>query len=216
MTQNKNLIRSGIIFSVIIILWPVFMAFSQPEGSIATQFEWILDNITIFNLQFFFAALICPALFYMMVTQLKKMENKNSVRLIIGYSILGIYAALISLSYGSQFLILPKLIQAGKMDYAGLWYFRNPSSYSYYLNQLAYAIWGIGAFVLFAKYISAGVFIRIISILYLFSAALSLVAFTGLLTGNEKINSLTVISGLLLLPVGFLNIFWGLKKSKSD
>jgi hypothetical protein len=33
MKSNRHLIASGIIFTIVLFLWPVFMGFSQSQGS---------------------------------------------------------------------------------------------------------------------------------------------------------------------------------------
>jgi len=45
MKEPKNhLIISGIIFTLILILWPLLMAISQPSGTFEEQLRWVAEN----------------------------------------------------------------------------------------------------------------------------------------------------------------------------
>ena len=70
MKTNPHLIVSGILFTLVLFLWPVFMAVYQPQGSIENQFSWIQDHLTAYKVQFFFAFLLSPSFIYLMVSQL--------------------------------------------------------------------------------------------------------------------------------------------------
>jgi hypothetical protein len=67
MKTNRHLIISGILFTVVLFLWPIFMAISQPNGNEEEQFKWILDNLTVYKVQFFFALLLAPSIIYLML-----------------------------------------------------------------------------------------------------------------------------------------------------
>jgi hypothetical protein len=216
MKEPKNhLIFSGIIFTLILILWPLLMAISQPSGTFEEQLRWVADNTNHMKWQFSLAMLISPAIIYLMAAQLTKADIADKVLLRLGMVFLTVYMALNCISYGSQVVLVPKLLEAGLYDQLALWYFGSEVSISYFLNQTGYFFWAIGTLVLFSRYITQKGMIRYISILYVVSAVLSIVAFIGLVINNSTLNSMTFPSGLLLLPVGAMTVVWGLRDKRS-
>jgi hypothetical protein len=216
MKEPKNhLIFSGIIFTLILILWPLLMAISQPSGTFEEQLRWVADNTNHMKWQFSLAMLISPAIIYLMVAQLTIANIADKVLLRLGMIFLSVYVALNCISYGSQVVLVPKLLEAGLYDQLALWYFGSEVSISYFLNQTGYFFWAIGTLVLFSRYITQKGMIRYISILYVVSAVLSIVAFIGLVINNSTLNSMTFPSGLLLLPVGAMTVVWGLRDKRS-
>jgi hypothetical protein len=190
------------------------MAVSQPSGSDAEKFEWILQNLTLFKVQFFFAFLISPAIIYLMISQLKAYgipEKDFSIPAII---FLGGYCVLSSVSYGAQFAYVPFLLKNNSIGIARLFYFNSTGSFTYFLNQMGYLFWAVGALILFSGFIFKAAKLKVISIIYMFSAFLSIIAFLGLILNNDLLNSLTILSGIVLLPVGIISIIWSLKLIK--
>lgn len=203
---------SGFLFTAVLFLWPVLMiVFKIPEDP-EKHFLWIQDHTSAFKIQFFFAFLISPSILYLMYTQLDKYPAIKMLRLIPGTIFLAGYFVLSSISYGSQMIILPKLIRHAPYDQTMLWYFNSHGSITYFLNQMGYCFWGLGALVLFWPLIRKRGMIQFISILYVISALLSIVAFAGLILDNERINSMTLYSGLFLIPVGILSVIWGVRE----
>jgi len=206
MNKSKHLIISSIIFSIIIILWPLFMALLPPAGSTDMQFSRIIDHLVIHRLQFFIAFLISPAIIYLMTAQAVFLKRPGELSSRIGALFLGGYLVLSSLSYASQIVIVPAWIEKGYFQLAEIWHFGNQHSIAYFMNQTGYLFWAVSAVVLFPGLLSEKGLVRWIGILYLASAVLTFVAFTGLLIDNLLLNSLTLFSGLLLLPVGILSV----------
>ncbi len=216
MKAQNHLLTSGIIFLVILILWPVLMAISQPSGTFEEQLRWVADNTNHMKWQFFLALLISPAIIYLMAAQLAIANIADKVLLRLGMIFLAVYAALNCISYGSQVVMVPKLLEAGMQEQLALWYFGSEVSIAYFLNQTGYFFWAIGTLVLFSDFISQKGMIRYISILYVVSAVLSIVAFVGLVLNNAALNSMTFPSGLLLLPVGVMTVVWGLRRGRKE
>jgi hypothetical protein len=214
MKTNKHLIISGIIFLIILAIWPLLMAISQPSGTLEEQLKWVAENTNHMKWQFFLALLISPAIIYLMVAQLTIAGIADKVLLRLGMIFLAVYAALNCISYGSQVVLVPKLLEAGMYDQLALWYFGSEVSIAYFLNQTGYFFWAIGTLVLFSRFITQKGMIRYISILYVVSAVLSIVAFVGLILDNAALNSMTFPSGLLLLPVGIMTVVWGVKNKR--
>jgi hypothetical protein len=216
MKEPKNhLIISGIIFTLILILWPLLMAISQPSGTFEEQLRWVAENTNHMKWQFFLALLISPSIIYLMSSQLAKADIADKVMLQVGTVFLTVYVALNCISYGSQVVLVPKLLASGMYDQFTLWYFGSEVSIAYFLNQTGYFFWAIGTLVLFSRFVTQKGMIRYISILYVVSAVLSIVAFVGLVINNSTLNSMTFPSGLLLLPVGAMTVVWGLRDKRS-
>jgi hypothetical protein len=216
MKEPKNhLIISGIIFTLILILWPLLMAISQPSGTFEEQLRWVAENTNHMKWQFFLALLISPSIVYLMSSQLAKADIADKVMLQVGTVFLTVYVALNCISYGSQVVLVPKLLASGMYDQLTLWYFGSEVSIAYFLNQTGYFFWAIGTLVLFSRFVTQKGMIRYISILYVVSAVLSIVAFVGLVINNSTLNSMTFPSGLLLLPVGAMTVVWGLRDKRS-
>jgi hypothetical protein len=212
MNTNKHLVISGFIFTLVLLVWPLLMAISQPSGSLEEQLAWVVENQSYYKLQFAMALLIGPSILYMMIAQLEKAGNVNTLSFRLGTLFLGVYLALNCISYGSQVIVVPALLEKGMMDQVSMWYFGSSHSVSYFLNQMGYFFWALGTLTSFTGLLAIKGQIRLLSILYIVSALLSIVAFIGLIIDNPDINSLTFPSGLLLFPTGIITMLWGFKK----
>lgn len=211
MKTNNHLIISGIVFLVVLTLWPVLMGVSQPSGTFEDQIRWVADNTNLMKWQFFLALLISPSIVYLMSSQLTAAGIHDKVLKTAGLIFIAVYAALNCISYGSQVVLVPKMLEVGMQEQLALWHFGSEVSIAYFLNQTGYFFWAIGALLLFSGFVKHKGMIRYISIIYVVSAVLSIVAFAGLVLGNTFLNSMTFPSGLLLLPVGVLTVIWGLR-----
>jgi hypothetical protein len=216
MNTNKHLIISGVLFTVVLFLWPVFMGLSEPQGTVSEQLEWIGHHTLIYKIQFFFAWLISPSIIYLMFSQLDKYPSDDKPSTKTGMVLLAGYFVLNSIAYGSQMVLLPGLIQNGLNEQAQLWYFGSKVSIPYFLNQMGYGFWAFAALILFARLPGKRGIIKYISLVYLLSAVLSVVAFAGLVAGNRAINSLTLYSGLTLAPVGILTLILGVREKHKE
>jgi hypothetical protein len=91
---NNHLIISGIIFTLILILWPMLMAISQPSGTLEEQLRWVAENTNHMKWQFSLALLISPAIIYLMTAQLAAAGIADKVLLRLGMIFLAVYVAL--------------------------------------------------------------------------------------------------------------------------
>jgi len=207
-----HLVSSGVLFTVVLQLWPIFMAAAQPEGGDAELLQWLVEHANLSKIQFGFAFLIGPAIVYMMSAQLHALGRDESLGRTVGFVFLAGYLALISIAYGSQVVLVPRLLDAGLLEHARVWTMGSSVSAIYFVNQLGYLFWAAGAIALFAPHLATKGPIRYLSALYLLSAVLSIVAFAGLMLESSTLNSLTVVGGLVLVPTGFLTVGWGMSK----
>jgi len=214
MKTYQHLIISGIIFTVVLLLWPIFMGASQAEGSFEEQVKWLNENITLYKIQFFFAFLISPSVLYMMIAQIKQSGTEQGILQKLGYLFLAAYLVLNSIAYASQMTVAPSFIKAEMTEQLKVWYMGSNKSVIYFLNQMGYFFWAAGTLLLFSNHLKQKGIIRYISIIYLVSAVLSVAAFAGLIFENDAMNSMTVISGMILAPIGILTIIWGTKEKR--
>ena len=215
-SHSRNLIISGSIFTLIILLWPVFMALSAGNaGSLEEKVRDISKDGTFYYINFVIASLIAPSAFALIsiVSGLYRKEKKDlfdtiGIALLIGYCILN------SISYISQYSIIPRLITAGKMNKAIEWLFDNKDSLAYFLNQMGYSLFGMGAIIIFKGFLRTKGILKLLGLIFCISGALSILAFIGLLIQNELLNMLTIFSGLILVPTGVLAVIFGAKNTK--
>jgi hypothetical protein len=212
---SDQLIINGLIYTIIIFLWPVFMVLSQVNGTVEEQLQQIVANPALYKLGFVFASLIAPSIIIVMFTYIKTstgLVSKNQKT--IGIIFLGIYSVLITISYVSQYTIVFRYINSELPEKATFWCFQNNKSIAYYLNQFGYAAWGVGALMLFYKYIFLRGTKRLMGIFMTAAAVLSLIALFGLIIQNSSINSMTIVSGFLIVPAGIIAMLEGFKYKK--
>ena len=215
MNYKKHLIISGILFIIVLVLWPVFMMLSQPTGSDEDQLNWVLNHLTLYKIQFFLAFLIAPSIIYLMLAQLGKQVTTENNMIKFGYIFIAGYAVLVSIAYCSQIILVPGLLKNGLIDQAKAWYFGSTVSATFFIDQLGYCFWGIGTIVLFRQFLNGKGIIRSLGILYLVSAVLSIIAFIGLILDNKLMKEMTLYSGLMLIPVAILTIILGYRENRT-
>jgi hypothetical protein len=215
MKTNKHLVFSGILFTTVLFLWAISMSISQPQGNIWEQFRWISNHLVLHNIQFFFVFLISPSIIYLMLSQLDKYPTEHTIAYRLGTVFLNGYFVLNSLAYASQVILVPKLLSSGLTDQANVWYFGSSASVAFFINQMGYCFWGLGTIFLFSRLIKERGMIKYLSIIYVISAILSVIAFIGLILDNKSINSMTLYSGFTQIPLGVMTIIWGLKENKN-
>lgn len=209
--QKRHLIFSGVFFTTILLLWPILMALSPITGDVEEQIIAISENTQTFQLQFFFAFLIAPAVIYLIFALLYKTPRHSNLFFQFGIISMAVYVALVSVSYGSQMLLVPRLLEAERDLGAAVWLFGSPYSIAYFFNQTGYAFWGFGAIALFEPFTRRQGLQKVIGTLMLVSGILSLIAFAGYMLDISFLNALTILSGIVLLPVGIMTVIMGSK-----
>lgn len=212
MNANRHLILSGVLFTVVLVAWPLMMLLAKAPGSVETQLQWVASHQALFRAQFFLAFLLAPALVYVMLAQLAKLQPAEGLGQRFGMVFIAAYVVLVSVAYASQLVLVPRFLATGQAGLARAWYFASPASIAYFANQLGYGFWAVGVIALFIRVQRGHGLPSFIASLYLLSALLSLMAFAGLLLNNRVLNDLTVPSGLALLPVGVLTAAWGWRR----
>ncbi|MEE4197398.1 MAG: hypothetical protein V2I54_07120 [Bacteroidales bacterium] len=208
---------SSIIFTLLLILWPILTFLSIPTGiSYSDQLSSVHQNPGWYILNFVIAFFIAPALVFMLFELHKKISEKPwSLTARIGFILYGLYMIIISISYGSQFLYLPFIIDSKPENIVLNWYFYNGDSLVILINQTGYLLWSIATLIIFSRYIfKSSLAFFILKILSL-SALTQIVATLGLYFNQPNLSVLTFYSGILLLPAGILVIIYSFLTRKT-
>jgi len=213
------LFYGGAALVLVIVLWPVFMAASQFDGTIEEQLEFLTADSSMYKINFFIASLIAPVFLVVMLTMALFIETgrKTPFLNIMGVVCLAPYIGLVTVAYTSQYIFLPTLLEANNIEAAQMWLFENPGSVIYYLNQLGYMFLAIAMCCIGWKYLFEKGLFRFAGILLWASGILSVVAFAGLVIGSPTLNAATFLSGFLILPFAVIVtvIGWKMRKYNS-
>lgn len=213
---GKSLILTGLTFTIIILLWPVLMAISGLEGSIEVQFEQIRQNPFLFRLNYILASLIAPSLSSLLIIIALFLKTEKSAPVFNGLGIffLAPYVVFVSIAYTSQFTLVTNGLLSGNSPQIVQWYFGNFYSVAYFLNQLGYAFFALSGFCIGYRFLFEKSVLRLFGWLLYISSFLSVIAFIGLAINSKSLNSVTVLSGLLVMPLGVIALNIGLKLRK--
>ena len=215
--KTSKLSISAIIFTLLLILWPIFSFISLPtEISFTEQLSSIQQNKGLYILNFVIAFLIAPALVFMLFELYKKITgNSWNITARIGFILYGLFILVVNISYGSQFLYLPFIIDIKPESIVLNWYFYNGHSTVILINQTGYLLWSIATLIIFSRYIfKSSLAFFILKILTL-AALTQLVATIGLYLNQPNLSVLTFYSGLLLIPSGILIIIYSFFNNKT-
>ena len=215
---GKSLITCGLIFTIIIFLWPVLMAISSLNGNVEMQLEQIRQNPVPFRLNFVWAFFIAPSLASLLITIALFLKTTKTTIVLnsMGLFFLLPYVILVSIAYTSQFTLVTNSLLEGDLSQAAQWYFGNFYSIAYFLNQLGYAFFALSGFFIAYRFLFEKGVMRLWGWLLYLSSFLSIIAFIGLVLNNKELNKVTVLSGLCILPLGIIAVIIGLKLRKEN
>ncbi len=214
--KSSRLKISAIVFTLILICWPVFTFISLPSGaSYSAQLNSINNTPVWYILNFIIAFLIAPFLIFILYELHKKITNNQKyLTTKIGFFLYILFFLIISISYGSQFLYLPFIMNSKPESYILKWYFYNNDSLVIFINQTGYMIWGIATLLIFTRYIFKSSLIFFIIKILTLSALTQIVATIGLYFNQPNLIGLTFYSGILMLPAGILIIIYSYLPNK--
>jgi len=158
--------------------------------------------------------LIAPAFLYFMVSLHQQLLPSVTMTKIAGFTLAFFYFLAATLSYGAQLTLVPNHLRQNAVFMAELWYFFNPASLAYFINQTGYALWALAVMTLFWPLVKRGGVEKGLGILFMLSAALSLTAYAGLLAEVPSLASLTLVSGGLTIPIPVLALILAIRKLK--
>ena len=213
---GTHLIITGIIYTIVIIIWPVLMIISPFKGSVQEVLQMIADNPVFYKIIFINASFIAPLTVYLLIIDILWQIESNTTRIgnWLSFVFLSSYFLLVTIAYVSQYTLLPGLIGRENMPMVEMWYFGSFSSLAYFLNQLGYAMLAIAGMLIGFHMLKKTGPPKWIGIMLWISGILSLIAFSGLIFNNEIINNLTVVGGICVVPLGIVSMIWGIKLKK--
>ncbi|MGM0407887.1 MAG: hypothetical protein ACQERU_07870 [Bacteroidota bacterium] len=208
--SKSRLKPASISFTIILILWPLLAFISLPAGNTFTdQLLSIKNSPGLYTLNFIIAFLIAPAIIFMLYEFYKKSTGKPwNFTAKTGFILYILYFVIVNISYGSQFLYLPFIIDSLPEKKILEWYFFNADSLVILINQTGYLIWSIATLFIFMQPIFKGTLAFFITKILILSALTQMVATIGLYFDQSNLSGLTFYSGILLLPAGVLIIIY--------
>lgn len=215
--MNKTKLKiAGIAFTIILVLWPLLAFFSLPAGTnFPDQLVSIRNSPGLYVLNFIVAFLIAPAIIFMLYEFHKIITNDQwNLTAKIGFILYTLYFLIINISYGSQFLYLPFIIDSKPESTILNWYFYNQDSLVILINQTGYLIWSITTLLIFARHIFKSTIVFFIIKILTLSALTQIAATIGLYFNQPNLSGLTFYSGILLLPAGILIIIYSYLPNK--
>jgi len=212
-----HLTISGIMYTVVIFLWPVLMVISPFKGSDQEVLLMIADNPFSYKIIFINASFIAPLTVYLLMIYIIWLKKSNTLKIGLLFSTIFVssYFLLVTIAYVSQYTLLPGLINSENSSLAMSWYFGSFYSIAYFLNQLGYAMLAIAGMLIGFHLLKKTGPPRWIGIMLWISGVLSLVAFSGLIFDSKMVNSLTVVGGIFVVPLGIVSLVWGNKLKKA-
>ncbi len=204
---RKTLKSVSLLFSLLIFTWPILMVLSQPQGDVSTQIFQLSSQFWPHALNFGLALLIAPLLLVMLAFLVKSLDEAiNPISLWLATLFYLLYFVLVSISYGSQILFKWLFMTAHTpMSTLLNWYFYQEPSLVVFINQTGYLAFSIATLILFIPLFSVkSTLLKSINVLFVVSALLQTTASLSLYFQVPFLGRLTLVSGMLMLPVGIL------------
>lgn len=193
------LIAVAAVLFFLLVTWIALMAATAPRGSEAEQLRRLAADSRLYRLNFVNASLIAPAFVVLLALLLAAPDREPVGALdVAGMSLVAAYAALATISYASQYALLPRLL--GREDDPVRWYFGSSDSYPYFLALVGYALFGLGAALLSIAFLEQPDIWRWVGIALLASGVASVAGFGGYASGQRLLELGSVIGGVLAIP----------------
>jgi hypothetical protein len=213
--MNK-LRNSALVFSFILLVWPLFVATSIPAGSLAEQIKAIQDSPVLHIINFLVALSIAPSLLIMlkrMYPFLGTNPGRGYTKVVIFFY--ACYFLLVSISYGSQALYLPFILNSYPDPTVEQWFFYNNESLPITINQTGYLCWSLASLLYLTPAIRKvrGSLLSAV-LIFLLSSIMQITASIGFYANNPGIAGLTFYSGLLMFPAGILVFLFAIRNRK--
>lgn len=211
---GRWMFASGVMGSLLVIMWFVLMSLTVPVGFVVEQLETLGEQSTLYQWSFVNSSLVSLTFVTMMVLLALFVETERPKGLleILGVVFLAPYTLLVSIAYTSQYTIFPRLLaEFDVMDkaLAKAWYFNNPNSIPYFLDYLGYMFLAISAFAIAPRLIRGRGLQKATGWLLLLTGVASFIGFLGLAVGNLVIEMILAVGGVFSLPFAILVAVWG-------
>jgi hypothetical protein len=214
--MTKTVLPASIVFLCVILAWPILAILTMPAGNLEAQLLHVSANLAPFRLNFVVACLIGPTVLWMLLVYRRALGVPGGPQWATALVFYAVYIVLITVSYGSQVVYLPRLLETGDPEAAMRWFFYNDQSIAITINQTAYLFWSVATVVLFAPGLARlPALARSTAGLLLLSSGMQIVATLGMVIGLGALTSLSFPSGLLLIPVGVMILVQAVRGSSA-
>ncbi len=215
-SRSTHVIISGSLLLILLFTWIGSMILSPFEGSSQDQLQQVFTNWRTYQFSFVIALFIAPAYVYFMISLLKMNQAEIDIHKAAGLTIAVFYIICATIAYGAQLTLVPYYLNHGQPFMAQHWFFFDNHSISYYINHTGYALWAMSALFLFTGMVGKKGVTRVIGVLFVLSAALSLAAYAGLIFKIPVLNLMTVPSGMLTIPISLFSVMLAAKKTTGE
>ncbi|MGE5630804.1 MAG: hypothetical protein ACM3TR_06860 [Caulobacteraceae bacterium] len=207
----------SVLFTVLVVLWVVFMMMNRLPGNINEQLGSIKQEPFLYKLTFMNASLISITLVPLMIILglFVRTVSKGLLDL-AGIVFLAPYTLLVSIGYSSQYIVLPRILSESGIDGARLWYFGNPSGIPYFLVFLGYTFFALSALTIGWKYIKGKGIGKVIGFLLWLSGITGIMGFVGMTMNNSFLEQSMTISGAFMLPFGIASAVFSRKLQRQS
>jgi endonuclease/exonuclease/phosphatase family metal-dependent hydrolase len=207
---------SSLLLFIVLAAWMVTMFLTPFSGSHQEQLQQVVAHWSFFQISFGIALAIAPFFLYFIISLHNYLSVEISVFKAAGLTLAAGYGLCVSGAYGTQLTVLPYYLRRNMPAMAEIWFFNNPESLAYFINQTGYALWALAVLVLFGSEVKREGIRRWLGSLFILSALLSLAAYGGLLFAKPHLNALTLLSGALTIPITVLAFTMGVKAFRND
>lgn len=207
----------SLVFVSLVLTWSLTSILCPPKGSVTNQILNLSQRFWPHALNFGLALLISPLLLVMLYFLIKDLDEPVKRSAVWPATLFYmLYFALTTLSYGSQ--VLFKLIfmkPHTSLNTLLNWYFYQTPSMVYAINQTGYLAYALGTLLIFIPLCSVkSTLLKSINLLLVISALLQIAATLAMYRQVHLVVNLSLISGLMLLPVGILVYLYSRTQSK--
>ncbi|MBN2177562.1 MAG: hypothetical protein JW722_07890 [Demequinaceae bacterium] len=200
--MNENLptaalVTCSIVLLVALAIWVILMGVTAGRGTTDEQLERLQRSSHAYRWAFVNASLIGP----LMVSVLLLLNEGRETWATDGIAtaFLGAYLAIITVSYTSQYAVLPALLRE-KSGSAKLLYFGDRDSLPYFGALLAYAVFGVAAILFSLPLIDLNGTWTVAGWVLLASGVTSVAGFMGYAARLRLLEEMCGVGGFLIVP----------------
>lgn len=206
-TDKKNLLKglrlTSLLYLIVVTAWIILMTTTGYSGTIAEQIT-LLKTYMLFHILNFVNASIISVPFSAMFIILALLSGESlKLRHLLGIILLIPYILLVSIAYSSQFTYFPLLLKYGSERTID-WYFNNPESFVYFLDQLGYFFLAVSGLLIGFDYVTGRGMKMIIGVNIYLVSSFSAAAFVLFGVNTELGGLASVISGGMTLPLAII------------
>ncbi len=211
---GKIIQAASVSYSVLVLLWLVLMIATNFEGTPREQLALLTAGNPYHYIVFGCASLISLPVSIVYIVLALTANKELRLRGILAILLLGPYILLATIAYTSQLTYLPLLLSAAP-DKAFDWYFNNPGSLVYFLDQLGYLFFALSGYLAGFDYITGKGTRMVTGILMYVISTLSVAAFALFAVNPGVAGTASAVGGAMTLPLAVATFIYG-KKLKNN